>query len=150
MSNPVDFLKQIDVATPCSARWDDMTGDDRSRFCGLCKKHVYNLSAMKTQEAAQLIQEKEQKLCVRFYRRADGTILTTDCPVGVRERLDRMLSKVIALVIALFASTFLNACKSKQTDTPIVKKQSSTDAVLGEFAILGSPAAKPTDTKAKH
>ena len=37
---------RLDVASPCSANWEKMTGDDRMRFCALCKKNVYNLSAM--------------------------------------------------------------------------------------------------------
>ena len=38
------ILDNIRVATPCSADWNAMTGDDRVRACGSCKKHVYNLS----------------------------------------------------------------------------------------------------------
>lgn len=76
-------LQQIHVASPCPADWEQMDGDDRSRFCHQCQRHVYQLSAMTTEEAERLIVEKEGQLCVKFYRRADGTVLTADCPVGV-------------------------------------------------------------------
>src|SRR4051812_43681240 len=36
-------LDSLTVASPCSANWAEMTGDDRSRFCGKCEKNVYNL-----------------------------------------------------------------------------------------------------------
>jgi hypothetical protein len=39
-------LDEIEIATPCPASWEAMTGDDRSRFCGQCRLNVYNLSAM--------------------------------------------------------------------------------------------------------
>ena len=82
-----DPLLNIRIATPCHARWDQMEGDARARFCGQCRKHVYNLSAMTTTAAAELVREKEGKLCVRFYQRADGTMLHGDeCPVGLAAR----------------------------------------------------------------
>lgn len=72
----------IQVASPCSMEWRQMQGDDRVRFCSACSLHVYNLSAMDVEEAAQLISEQSSGLCVRLYRRRDGTVLTRDCPVG--------------------------------------------------------------------
>ena len=40
------LLQELRVASPCSERWDAMTGDDRMRFCGTCQQHVYDLSEM--------------------------------------------------------------------------------------------------------
>jgi hypothetical protein len=88
------ILDNIRVASPCSANWDEMKGDDRVRFCGHCEKNVYNLSTMTREQAEELIAEKEGNLCARFYRRADGTILTADCPVGVRKKRVRRLALV--------------------------------------------------------
>lgn len=101
--NTADLLKNIRVASPCHARWADMAGDDRTRFCAQCSKHVYNLSAMTADEGANLRQENSGNLCVRFYRRRDGTVLTTDCPVGaagVSRRLKRILIAAVPLFIA--------------------------------------------------
>ncbi len=78
-------LDNLRVASPCDMNWDEMSGDARSRFCGKCAKHVYNLSNMTRAEGEALIAEKEGKLCVRFYQRADGTVLSADCPVGMRK-----------------------------------------------------------------
>ena len=76
-------LENVRVAAPCSADWEQMRGDERARFCGQCQLNVYNLSGMTRQEAERLIASREGRLCVRFYRRADGTILTKNCPVGL-------------------------------------------------------------------
>ncbi len=97
-------LNHVSVAAPCHARWSEMSGDDRARFCKLCSKHVYNLSAMSRTEAEALIKEKEGKVCVRFYRRADGKVLTENCPVGLRTLRDQM-KWVGAGIAALFALT---------------------------------------------
>jgi hypothetical protein len=95
-------LDNISVAAPCSAEWAKMSGDERVRHCALCRKNVYNLSEMSRTEAEALIREKEGSLCVRFYQRADGTILTTNCPVGLRA-IQRRLRWICTGVAALFA-----------------------------------------------
>jgi len=61
-----------------------MPGTDRIRHCAQCGKNVYNLSAMSRREAQALLRETEGRLCARMYRRADGTILTENCPAGLR------------------------------------------------------------------
>ncbi len=86
-------LETLTVTSPCSASWQDMTGDDRARFCGKCEKNVYNLSAMSALEAEAILREKEDgDVCVRFFQRADGTVMTADCPVGVRRKRIRRLA----------------------------------------------------------
>jgi hypothetical protein len=85
-----NILDQVHVASPCKARWDDMSGDNRARFCGHCQKHVFNLSAMTRAEAETLVRTTEGKFCGRFHRRRDGTMLTADCPTGQRLRRGRI------------------------------------------------------------
>ncbi len=77
-------LDAIEVASPCSMSWDSMTGDDRSRHCSQCNLNVYNLSDMPRSDAETFVRAREGSACVRFYRRADGTVITRDCPVGIR------------------------------------------------------------------
>ena len=45
------LLDRVRVASPCSAKWDDMVGDERERFCLSCDKQVFNISAMARAEA---------------------------------------------------------------------------------------------------
>jgi hypothetical protein len=99
-----ELLAQVKIASPCPARWEDMSGDERSRFCLQCNKHVYNLSAMSASAAADLVRAKEGKLCARFYRRADGTMLTADCPVGL-DRYGRRLKALCSTAAGLLLSS---------------------------------------------
>src|SRR4030095_5967999 len=99
-SNPLDH---VSVAAPCPADWDEMSGNDRVRFCGQCNLNVYNLSAMTKSEAEAFISNNEGRLCVRFYRRTDGSILTRNCPVGlraIRRRLSRVAKAVSTAVLS--------------------------------------------------
>jgi hypothetical protein len=101
------ILDQIEIASPCLQSWDAMEGDDCKRFCQACKMDIFNLSSMSKSEITDLLLSAEQtgdKVCGRFYRRLDGTIMTRDCPVGVRilnatrRNFDR--ARQVAVVIA--------------------------------------------------
>lgn len=103
-------LEDLRIASPCSMRWDDMVGDARSRHCGACRLNVYDISAMTREEAMSFIVEKEGRACIRLHRRADGTVVTRNCPVGVRRvrhavvRAAGSLAAVAALAVGAFAS----------------------------------------------
>ncbi len=95
------ILNEIRIATPCQANWDEMPGDDRVRSCPLCSRSVYNIAAMTSDEAAALIACREGRLCARLFRRADGTVVTADCPAvttSPKTRLRRVRSLAILLV----------------------------------------------------
>lgn len=102
--NPLDNVR---VASPCSVDWNQMIGDNRKRFCGDCKLNVYNLSGMTRTEAENLILTAEGRLCVKFYKRADGSMITQDCPVGWARVKQRTQIFVTAVASLLF--TFLGA-----------------------------------------
>jgi len=100
------LLGEIKVAAPCEAEWKWMHGNDRVRFCGQCNLNVFNLSAMTVEEAEDLVRRADGRLCVRFYRRADGTILTRNCPVGlqaIREKLTSTRTQIIAATLSFLA-----------------------------------------------
>jgi hypothetical protein len=106
-SNPLDH---VTVAAPCSADWDAMLGDERTRFCGQCNLSVYNLSGMTRSEAKSLLSRNEGRLCVRFYRRADGTIITKNCPVGllaIKRRVSRLKRAVISMTLSFLTGVGL-------------------------------------------
>lgn len=95
-------LDKVRIARPCPARWEEMAGDERVRFCGLCRKNVYNLSAMSREAAERLIEERQGQMCALLYRRADGTVLTSDCPVGARAFAARVARRIAASLAGLF------------------------------------------------
>ncbi|MEQ1823651.1 MAG: hypothetical protein ABL949_14175 [Fimbriimonadaceae bacterium] len=99
----MDILDNIRIAKPCSEAWSEMTGDDRVRHCEKCKLNVFNLAEMTSQEARELIQNREGRTCVRLYQRADGKILTKDCPRGLETfRFGIARALTVAAGLALF------------------------------------------------
>ena len=113
-------LNNIHIASPCPADWNEMYGDDRKRFCGECKLNVYNLSGMTRDEAERLVTNHEGRLCVRYYRRADGSIITADCPVGwakIKQRTRLYATAIASLVMALFTGVLFVSLFSKDKPT---------------------------------
>jgi len=66
-------LRLLPIAKPCSEPYDAMPGDERTRFCDKCEKHVYNLSA-RTEDEAREVFSKKERVCVRYAKTAAGVI----------------------------------------------------------------------------
>lgn len=162
-------LNNINIASPCPADWEQMYGDDRKRFCGDCKLNVYNLSGMTRDDAERLITNHEGRLCVRYCRRADGSIITADCPVGwakVKQRTRLYATAIASLVIAMFTGVLFVSLFSKgrptigilrspfPTPTPerlmgaiaMPPKNTNTNAVQGKPSIGAMTDRKPAKT----
>src|SRR5215813_13757731 len=108
-------LDRMAVASPCPMAWNDMVGDDRVRFCNQCNLNVYNISAMTRLEAESFISNAEGRICAKFYRRADGSILTRDCPVGlraIRKKVSRASAAAFSAMISLFGGSTIFAQQS--------------------------------------
>ncbi len=100
-------LDSVRVASPCPASWSRMEGGDRVRFCKECRLHVYDLSALSRAEAEALVLQREGRLCVRYFQRSDGTILTQDCPTGLRALRKRVV--FLAAAVVSFIAVLLEA-----------------------------------------
>ncbi len=101
-TNPLDSVR---IASPCSANWNEMYGDERNRYCSECKLNVYNLSDMTQREAENFLINAEGRVCLRIFRRNDGTILTQNCPVGwraLKKKVSRTATAVFALIMGIF------------------------------------------------
>jgi TonB family protein len=91
---------------------------------------------MTTEEAEDLIRKAEGSLCVRFYRRRDGTILTSNCPVGlqaIRHRLSRTRRHVIAAILSFMGYLGIVG----------VYELFATQAVMGDIGVSRMPVSSP-------
>ncbi len=154
------------VAAPCPADWDGMIGGDRVRFCSQCQLNVYNLSTMSKFEAESLIARTEGRLCVRFYRRRDGSILTDNCPVGLRalrRRALRIKTAVASSVLGFLAGVGSNGAVNRvgsylldRTGPPFHRatlgivarpRAQESGAEMGEIVPIRSPISRPRKSK---
>lgn len=84
-----------------------MLGDDRKRHCGECSLNVYNLSGMTKYDAENLLRLSEGRLCVRYFERPDGTVLTKDCPVGwaaVKRRVSIAAAAAFGILMSIIGT----------------------------------------------
>jgi Carboxypeptidase regulatory-like domain len=126
MNRPTVRLEDLRVASPCPVSWDSMSGGERVRYCGECRLHVYDLSALTRREAEALVASTEGRLCARLYRRPDGTLMTADCPAGwraVKRRASRVAGAALAAVLGLFGTPAAGQSSSSSSQ----KKQQQED-----------------------
>ncbi len=117
-----NLLDRVRIGTPCQTDWEAMRGDERVRYCGQCEKHVYNLSQMTRQQAEALIIKTNGKLCARFERRSDGSILTTEQSLALprlNQRFLRIASATVSAALSLSPSVAAKAPKN----LPVLQQQ---------------------------
>jgi hypothetical protein len=101
------MIDNIRIASPCTADWEQMKGDDHVRHCDACNLNVYNLATFTEVEIRALVANRKGRLCGRIYQRRDGTVLTQNCPVGMRavvRRISRIASAVFAFLTVNFSA----------------------------------------------
>lgn len=162
MAQFTDPLSHVRISAPCRADWERMRGNERVRFCDGCSMNVYNLSNMTKKDAESLILSTEGRLCVRYYHRADGTILTGNCPVGLRALKRRVsgfsravVSSVLSFIagVAVFAGleraqSSLDAAPEASLDlispVPLTMPESQEEPPAGEYGVvMGGIALAP-------
>lgn len=138
---------QLRIASPCSETWESMTGDERVRHCAKCGLDVLNLRELSEAEVLALLKKVSggERVCARVFRRADGTVLTRDCPTGLRllrRRLLMGLSMAATLVVAVLG---LGVTRMKRVTSPdaswfdrvVVARLIDAREVLRETRTLG-------------
>ena len=143
-------LDNVRVAAPCSADWDQMIGNERARFCGQCNLNVYNLSSMTKSEAESFIATSEGRVCIGFYRRRDGSIITDNCPVGLRA-MRRRMSYVARAVASALLSFFTGLGVFELFAGSSILENPLRDQVMGQIAITPNmfpdPPVVPAERK---
>jgi hypothetical protein len=148
MVSEIPLLQNVKIAAPCHASWSDMTevDGDRVRHCDSCALNVYNLSAMTQAEAEGLLRKHEGRLCVRYYRRDDGTILTRDCPIGAHNARLLLMRRSVTAAALLALGALSMAATSLLSDPPRVQGAVADPQIK---VVQGSPAApdiRPIET----
>ncbi|MDQ1920309.1 hypothetical protein [Massilia pseudoviolaceinigra] len=120
-------LHRIDIPLPCTASWDDMTGDHRVRHCKGCNKNVFNLSAMPAAEGAALIADNlDGDLCVRMNRRQDGSVVSSDCDDSARPAARQPWRGLPGIAGAALLALSAAACSTRETPPEVAVTAGAT------------------------
>ena len=80
---------------------------------------------MTAAEVETVVANHEGRLCARMYRRSDGTLLTQDCPVGLRAILRQKVRRVSQVAGAALSAAMSVSFASAQAVTPPTQNRSS-------------------------
>ena len=128
------------IAEPCSANWDDMQGDARSRHCAACSRDVHNLASMTAREIDALMAGAftagAHAPCVRMAQFDDGSLLAAAEP-RVRSGYGAMAGVVMSALV-----TISSVAASAQQLQPTLGKMVAPSAVYSGqvLGMDGKPA----------
>jgi hypothetical protein len=149
----------VAIPKPCHADWEEMTGDERSRYCGSCSKSVHDLSAMTRHEALRLLDagagDPASSLCVRYRSDARGELrfaaerVPATAPV-LQARGARQLQAAALLVLATGWSSVAGAEPSAEEAVHVEVGRirvpdSHPVAEEEEFFLMGDVPYEPDD-----
>jgi hypothetical protein len=121
MPKRANLLDQINVASPCSADWDSMIGNEQARFCQHCSLFVHDLSKITRKDVVKLVASSRGKLCVRYYRHQDGVVHTATHAqplTQIKRRLSRIAAGAFGATLSLASSVAAQSPQSSGRNIP--------------------------------
>ncbi|MGE0887056.1 MAG: carboxypeptidase-like regulatory domain-containing protein [Blastocatellales bacterium] len=120
-------LDKLKVVSPCSASWDEMTGDERKRHCRQCDKTVFDFSRMSLSQIEAVVSAKHGQLCARITRRHDGSMVTLEPPLPAyaSRRISPLVGATFATILSLSVPATANTAVIQQGRIAIQSDKSS-------------------------
>lgn len=128
------FLDSIQSPSPCSKNWNEMTGDEKARFCKSCEKDVHNISAMTRKEARKFVAQNSGKACVRFERLGNGKVLTADTKLHKTGRTSRIAAGVLGAALTISAVANAQTTDTKKPQDSTAQNQTQTTSQKSEIS----------------
>jgi hypothetical protein len=148
MPKPTGALDRIHIASPCPASWDEMIGNEQVRFCRHCSLHVHDLSNITAKDAMKLVASSQGKLCVRYYRRPDGTIQTAEQAqplTQIKRRLSRIAAGAFTATLSLASTAMAQSARPAEGNQPAAV-QPADGATLGRVLFHSGQTASLAGT----
>jgi len=126
MTTRSERLDRLAIASPCPESWQTMSGDERTRFCSRCQKHVHDLAALEAREIEALIAATQGRFCARITRDRFGRMVTREPDVppfhvpaslSVR-RSSPAVAAMVAAAVGLTGAGWAEAPASAQVMVP--------------------------------
>lgn len=127
------FDKAVEIKGACSESWDEMTGNDKFRFCSHCAKDVNDVSKMTRREAMRLVRRSKGGLCLRYEVHPVHRTPVFISRAGRLARQTGIAAGVVAASIALADAAYaqgnipFETVRVEQAD----KKENSGSAISG-------------------
>ncbi|MFB1004463.1 MAG: hypothetical protein QMC70_10060 [Bacteroidia bacterium] len=131
---------RIKIEKPCNENWNEMTPDEKGRFCNKCAKSVIDFSILSDQEAIAVLSSSKDELCGRV----TSTQLNTPFIHFPEPKQSRIPYSKIAANLFFVASAFSTQSCTAQNDKP--KTAIHTSKIDDEDLIVGDICVEEIDT----
>lgn len=118
---------QLNVVSPCSVSWQQMSGNQQQRFCGECNKTVFDFSQMTRGQIEAITFARKGQLCARITRRDDGTMVMLE-PLPIQSATRRASPLAGAVVSAILGISVPATAQPATLPAAIAMLQSGQDA----------------------
>ena len=139
MSTHSDPQPVLRIHKPCPKRWDELAGSGARRFCGQCSLHVHDAAQLTRAEAAALVADGSERVCMRLTYAPDGRALFRDEPSAKTRRAPCARGRAAGWIAAAMAGA-LAAC-TRNANQPVAPPPTAPapppveTQVLGEIAV---------------
>lgn len=134
-----DVINAIEVKSPCSESWDEMTGNDQIRFCSHCAKSVNNISEMKRKEALRLIRRSEGRICIRYIKDPKTSRpLYSENLYKIARRASGLAAGVMTASISLSTAAYAQGDMKEDPNAKRARTEASRDGTEKNVAAVGS------------
>lgn len=128
----------INVPEPCHENWNQMTPEDKGRFCAVCSKTVIDFSTMSNTEVQDyFIKTEEQNICGRFRSNQLSEnpfyIPSTEFKKPMSFQRAFVLSLISVMGSSLFTSCIMGKKAEEAPQNEVVKENDSTEILLGKI-----------------
>lgn len=140
------FIDSVKVGDPCSEKWEEMSGNDRIRFCSHCSKSVSNLSAITRKQASRLVRSSDGKICIRYIKNpVDQRPMFAEQLLQITRRSPSFTAGIMSASLALSTMAYGQSAPAPERASPVVTLQErnresdeSTDREIAADPTLGS------------
>lgn len=138
-------MNKIYIPNPCSENWNEMTPEEKGRFCSVCSKCVIDFTEKNSQEIQEIIEEKSnESVCGRFYNHQlnieDSQTLKLKEKFFIYIPLSLQNSRISLGLFSLIL--FLTGCSKPKENCPAItgeiKIEEDTPPKNNDF-IMGKP-----------
>ena len=143
---PKSRFVQIDIPTPCSQSWDEMTTSGNGRFCGECQKTVIDFTTWSDADLHKFFSKNSGGTCGRFFTKQVSRPI--HIPHQPHSQLYRMtialgLTLLFGQATTLQAQTTIKHKKQKHgpSDSYVLVSQSEPHVYFDRTGIIGNSSA---------
>ncbi len=108
--------KSLKIESPCHMKWGELEGSGSRRWCDQCALHVVDGSSMTKQEATQLVEASDERVCMRVVKDDQGRVVHASG--GAAARLLRYGLTAAAGVLAACADERGKGAEAGTASTP--------------------------------